>query len=200
MTRLEIHRICAKYGILQYTINDDMSISVEGDVNLSGRKLTQIPIKFKEVGGYFSCSGNQLTSLEGCPETVGGGFNCYGNQLTSLKYCPGTVGGDFSCSNNHLTSLKYCPETVGGDFYCGHNQITNFDGLPEFFESPIYLSGNPVDEIYNLFNRDPRCIYWIREFDVIQGDEVVRDRLEEVYHTLGISIPKDIKLKEYILV
>jgi len=50
----EIHNICKKYGILQYTINDDMSISVNGTVNLSGRKLTQIPIKFKEVGGYFS--------------------------------------------------------------------------------------------------------------------------------------------------
>jgi len=32
MTPSEIHRICAKYGIRQYTINDDnMSISVNGD-------------------------------------------------------------------------------------------------------------------------------------------------------------------------
>ncbi len=215
----EIHNICKKYGILQYTINDDMSISVNGTVNLSGRKLTQIPIKFKEVGGYFSCYGNQLTSLEGCPETVGGDFSCSNNQLTSLEGCPETVSGyfycgynqltsleycpetvgDFYCSNNQLTSLKYCPETVDGDFSCSNNQITNFDGLPEFFEQLIYLLGNPVDEIYNLFNRDPRCIYWIREFDVIQGDEVVIDRLEEVYHILGMDIPKDIKLKEYIL-
>ena len=91
MTPSEIHRICAKYGIRQYTINDDMSISVEGDVNLSGRKLTQIPIKFKEVGGDFSCSYNQLTSLEGCPETVGGYFSCRSNKLISLKNCPETL-------------------------------------------------------------------------------------------------------------
>jgi len=178
MTPSEIHRICAKYGILQYTINDDMSISVDGSVDLSDKNLKSIPINFKEVGGYFNCGYNQLTSLKGCPETV---------------------GGHFSCSNNQLTSLKYCPETVG-DFFCSNNHLTNFDGLPEFFEQPIYLLGNPVYEIYSLFNRDPRCIYWIREFGVIQGDEVVRDRLEEVYHTLGISIPKDIKLKKYILV
>ena len=158
MTRLEIHRICAKYGIRQYTINDDMSISVNGNVDLSDKNLKSIPIKFKEVTGYFYCSYNQLTSL------------------------------------------KYCPETVGGDFWCSYNQITNFDGLPEFFEQPIYLLGNPVYEIYKLFKRDPRCIYWIREFDAIQGDEVVRDRLEEVFHTLGMDIPKDISLRNYEII
>jgi len=86
--------------------------------------------------------------------------------------------------------------TVSSDFYCFVNQITNFDGLPEFFERPISIYENPVNEIYKLFNEDPRCIYWIREFGAIQGDEVVKDRLEEVYHTL---VPKDIILKEYIL-
>jgi len=89
---------------------------------------------------------------------------------------------------------------VGGDFWCSYNQITNFDGLPEFFERPISIYGNPVYEIYKLFKEDPRCIYWIREFGVIQGDEVVRDRLEEVYHTLGMDIPNNISLKEYIIV
>ena len=88
------------------------------------------------------------------------------------------MGSDFYCYGNQLTSLKYCPEKVSGDFYCNNNQITNFDGLPEFFEQGIILNVNPVYEIYKLFNRDPRCIYWVREFGAIQGDEVVRDRLE----------------------
>ena len=196
---MEIHNLCKKYHIKNYTINDDMSISVNGSVDLSYKNLKSIPIKFKEVGGDFYCNVNQLTSLKGCPETVGGGFSCGNNQLTSLKYCPETVGGNFICNNSQLTSLEYCPETVGGYFYCNNNQITNFDGLPEFFEQGIILIGNPVYEIYKLFKEDPRCIYWIREFGAIQGDEVVRDRLEEVYHTLGMDIPKDIELKKYIL-
>ena len=178
MTRLEIHKICEEYNIKKYIINDDMSISVNGSVGLAYRNLKSIPITFKEVSGDFDCSDNQLTSLKYCPETVGG----------------------FYCSGDQLTSLEYCPESVGGRFYCNYNQITNFDGLPEFFERPISIYENPVDEIYKLFNEDPRCIYWIREFDAIQGDEVVRDRLEEVYHTFGMDIPKDIVLKEYILV
>ena len=200
MTTSEIRNICEEYNIKNYTINDDMSISVNGHVDLTFKNLKSLPIKFKEITGYFSCRGNKLISLKNCPETVGGNFNCSGNQLTSLKYCPETVDGNFYCGNNNLTSLEYCPETVDGGFNCSNNQITNFDGLPEFFERPIYLDGNPVDEIYKLFKQDPRCIYWIREFDAIQGDEVVRDRLEEVYHTLGMDIPKDIILKKYKLV
>ena len=159
MTRLEmeIHNICTEYHIENYTINDDMSISVNGSVGLAYRNLKSIPITFKEVSGYFSCNDNQLTSLEGCPETVSGGFSCYDNQLT------------------------------------------NFDGLPEFFERPIYIYGNPVYEIYKLFKEDPRCIYWIREYDVIMDMTVVGYRLEEVYHTLGMDIPS-IELSNYKLV
>ncbi len=216
----KIHNLCKEYHIKNYTINDDMSISVDGNVDLSYRNLKFIPIKFKEVSGHFSCRCNKLISLKNCPETVGG-FYCSHNHLTSLKYCPETVGDDFdcdnnkltslegcpkevggyfSCSSNNLTSLEGCPESVGGYFSCINNQITNFDGLPEFFERYINLYENHVYEIYNLFKNDPRCIYWIREFGAIQGDEVIRDRLEEVYHTLGMDIPKDIRLENYSLV
>ena len=197
---MEIRNICEEYNIKNYTINDDMSISVNGHVDLTFKNLKSIPITLKEVSGDFDCSGNQLTSLKYCPETVGGYFSCSNNQLASLKYCSKEVSGYFNCHYNQLTSLEYCPETVGGDFNCYRNQITNFDGLPEFFEQPIYLLGNPVYEIFKLFNRDPRCIYWIREFGAIQGGEVVRDRLEEVYHTLGMDIPNNITLEEYVLV
>jgi len=199
MTTSEVHNLCMKYNINNYTINDDMSISVEGDVNLPHKNLKSLPIKFKEVGGYFYCYNNQLTSLEYCPETVDGDFSCSNNQLTSLEGCPKTVGGHFYCNDNQLTSLEYCPESVGGSFYCSYNQLTNFDGLPEFFERPIYIYGNPVYEIYRLFEEDHRCIYWLREYDVIMGMTVVKYRLGEVYHTLGMDIPKDIKLKKYIL-
>ena len=189
----DIHDLCNNYDIKNYTINDDGSVSVDSGVNLNNKQLAEIPIPFKEVDGDFYCGNNQLTSLKGCPETVGGNFYCGYNQLTSLKYCPETVGGDFSCSENQLTSLEGCPETVGGNFYCNDNQLTNFDGLPEFFEQDIYLYRNPVYEIYDLFRYDPRCIYWLREYDVIRGNIVIRDRLEEVLHTLDMNIPDNLE-------
>jgi len=63
LTDKEIHEICKKYGIKNYTINDDGSIDVDGNVNLSYRKLTKLPLKFNNVSGNFLCYNNQLTTL-----------------------------------------------------------------------------------------------------------------------------------------
>jgi len=189
---------CEKYNITNYTINEDGSISVAGGVMITNG-LPQLPIKFKEVTGFFNC-GHSLISLEGCPEEVGSGFYCNTNKLKSLKGCPKIILGSFHCSDNQLTSLKYCPEYVGGDYSCRKNQITNFDGLPEFFERRIDIKDNPVHEIYCLFNESPKCIYYLKEYDVIRGMDVVRDRIEEVFDTLGMDIPEKINLKNYNLV
>ena len=122
--RVPIVKWLDSYNIKNYTINDDLTIDVKGDVNLEKQSLSCLPsfIKFNKVSGYFYCSNNHLISLEGCPRTVGGSFLCNINQLTSLEGCPRTVGTDFSCSRNQLTSLEGCPKTVGGDFYCYDNK------------------------------------------------------------------------------
>ena len=110
----DIHSLCKKYDIRNYTINEDGSIDVDGNVYLNGKKLIELPLKFGKVSGHFNCSRetnlipawNQLTSLEGSPREVGGDFHCYRNQLTSLEGSPREVGGDFHCSNNQLESLE----------------------------------------------------------------------------------------------
>jgi hypothetical protein len=40
----------------------------------------------------------------------------------------------------------------------------------------------------------------INEYDVIQGNKVILDRLEEVFYQLGMTPPEDIKLKNYEII
>jgi len=195
-SKLDIHSICDEYGIMNYTVNPDGSIDVDGSVILSYDLLTNIPLKFGTVTRDFECDRNQLTTLKGSPTSVSGDFDCSNNKLTSLEYCPESVGGHFSCYDNQLTSLEYCPE-IGRDLNCRRNKITDFKGVPEFFEGLFYCEGNPIEEIYTLFLQenyvdDSKCIKWINEFDVIQGDTVIMDRLEEVFHQLGMVIPQSV--------
>ena len=212
----DIDSICSEYGINDYTINPDGSIDVDGSVILSSELLTIIPIKFGTITRDFDCDRNQLTSLEGSPKKVGGYFDCHNNQLTSLVGCPEVIGGDFDCSRNELKSLVGCPEIIGDNFYCRENQITDFKGVPEFFEGLFYCEGNPIEEIYRLFIQEDKhitdfsllygldglskCIKWINEFDVIQGNKVIMDRLEEVFYQLGMEVPENIKLKNYEII
>jgi hypothetical protein len=120
-----ISLICEKYNIINYTVNDDGSIDVDGDVDLSDEGLTELPLSFNRVTGYFDCGGNILTTLKGSPRWVGDSFRCSYNDLTSLKGCPRWIGGNFNCYNNRLTSLEFSPDYIGGYFDCQCNNLTN---------------------------------------------------------------------------
>ncbi len=110
----DIHKICKKYRIKNYIINDDGSIDVDGDVDLYSKGLTELPLKFNYVSGSFDCGYNKLSDLKGSPKIVGLNFNCDGNYLTNLRYSPEKVGGGFYCHRNRqLKSL----EGVGEVYY-----------------------------------------------------------------------------------
>lgn len=80
-------------------------VDVDGNVNMSGFGLTEIPIKFGTVSGCFDCSDNNLTTLKNCPDYIKGDFNIEGNNLTD--YFKNLKKEDFPhCENvKHLSSL-----------------------------------------------------------------------------------------------
>jgi hypothetical protein len=74
-----------KMEIKNYTINDDLTVDVDGRVDISNKNLKYIPVKFSIVKGDFNLLNNKLTTLIGTPKEVGGFFLCYSNPLTSLE-------------------------------------------------------------------------------------------------------------------
>ena len=125
-TKKEVKDWLVKSGIKHYTINEDLSVSVEGDVLLASVGLIGLlPVKFRDVNGHFNCSHNYLTSLDGCPSRVGGHFNCDGNELSLLKGCPEYVGGNCSFIANKLVEseefLYNCDVEKIGNYYRSKN-------------------------------------------------------------------------------
>lgn len=82
-------------SIKNYTVRNDGTVDVEGDVVLTDKKLTKLPVKFGKITGSFSCDHNKLTSLEGAPEFVGKYFDCRFNKLISPEGAPKFIGTDF---------------------------------------------------------------------------------------------------------
>jgi hypothetical protein len=160
-----------KYGITGYTINDDFSVDVRGDVELSFKGFTRLPLKF----------GNQLTSLIGGPSEVGWDFICFSNRLTDLEGCPSSVGGSFDCCYNELTSLEGCPDNVGDEFYCDEP----FKTLIELFHS------------YNDFKNSIKEYGWLdgNQIIKIRFQDTIED---ENYVEPGMIIPDKIEGFEYI--
>jgi hypothetical protein len=105
MTNIEIHYICKKYNIKDYTINPDGSIDVEGEVVILVF-INELPIKFNKVSGNFYCSYNDLSTLKNFPNEVGGKTVLYNNPLESLE----GYNGDYdklSCDNKDYLILKH---------------------------------------------------------------------------------------------
>ncbi len=124
-----------QYKIKKYTINDDLTVDIEGSVDLSYSGFEKLPFKFGKVTGSFIIRSCNIETLEGCPYEVGGNFDCSNNNLDSLKGSPSLVDGDFECRKNGLTSLEGMPLEIGGDLICYNNRklrsldsISNIEG------------------------------------------------------------------------
>ena len=108
MSKIIIREICKKYGIKNYTINDDMSIDVNGNVYIDCKELTSMPLRFNKVSGWFDCSSNNLTSLEGSPKEIHGEhFSCNHNKLTNLNHLPFVSKGNIFIYGNPLPRKIY---------------------------------------------------------------------------------------------
>jgi len=144
-TREEVIQVCKKYKIIDYTINDDLSIDVDSYVRLDSKNLEYLPLRFNYVSGDFNCSFNKLKTLEGCPQTLGKSFFCNDNKLESLEGCPQIVNDDFDCSDNYLITLKGCPQIVGYDFHCYDNKLVSLEGCPQTISGSFNCSDNYLE-------------------------------------------------------
>jgi hypothetical protein len=217
----DIDSICKKYGIQNYTINEDGSIDVDGNVDLSFSNLSKLPLKFVRVTGSFVCRFNQLTTLEGCPKQVGGSFTCDNNKLTTLEGCPKEVGGGFYCDDNQITTLLGCPEYVRGNFWCFNNKLTTLEGCPGVVggnfdcclnqltiinselesvkvRGEFRMSSNPIYRVYKLFP-DFESFKYSLDYNYFRyPNQIVKHRFEEACQEAGISLPEKIKGYQYI--
>ena len=150
-------------GIENYTINDDLTVDVDGDVALArGLKKGKIPVKFRKVTGDFYCEESGLKSLKGCPDYLGG-----------RKMFAGMTGGNFDCSRNNLTNLDYFPKILmGKNVYIYDNPLTTLKGLTNI--SDIFLM-----ELRNDTKYYPKLNWKEIEWDKVENIDEVLDKIFE---------------------
>ena len=185
-----ISNICNRYGIKNFTINDDGSIDVEGNVHL----------EYKLNEGKFLIKFNR----------VNGAFHCYGNKLTTLENSPNYILKNFVCNRNKLTTLLGGPSHVNGDYFCHENYLKDMYGFPEDFRNYLDIGiANPVYEILLLSTLYPnldldiliKFIQWLNIYTVIRnGNTIVQDRLEEALSVVGKTLPENTNFRNYKLI
>ena len=175
----DIDSVCEKYRIGNYTINDDGSVDVDEDVDLYGFRITELPLKFGKVSGDFLCHNNKLTSLSGSPREV---------------------GGYFICSDNQLESLSGISKYISFGIYCENNKLRDVQGIKDGWRGTFYVEGNPVYEIFKLFPKErfDEVIEYLNEYEVSRdGEMVVLQALELVFHEMGLEVPEIEEIEGY---
>jgi len=169
-----IKEYCEDFGIKQYTINDDGSIDVDGNVILSYDRFSKIPIKFRKVSGSFSLyMCKSLESLEGCPTEVGKSFDCGTCQsLTSFDYCPKRVAGNFTAySCGKLKSLDGIASIIGGKI-----DISNCPLITSI--APIKTCGGELNLTMSYNVIDYLHVFRIKGLKKIRLDELAQNQPE----------------------
>ncbi len=146
----------------RYEILPDLSIKVNGNLDLSNTQITSLPDNLS-VGRNLNLSNTQITSL---PDnlTIGGDLYLSNTQITSLPDNL-SVGRNLNLSNTQITSLPdnltvegwldlrntqitSLPDnlTIGGDLYLRNTQITS---LPDNLSvgGGLYLNNTPITSL-----------------------------------------------------
>lgn len=177
---------------------------VRGSFVCDNNKLTSLEFGPYDVEGHYECEHNQLTSLEGCPGLINGDFRCNNNKINTLKYCPIQIDGTLFLGNNKLKSLEGCCQKIADGLYLENNSLDYLKGCPDvpngtllLFDNniknlkdiencnikKIIISGNPVNDILDLFmtdhNTTKKLIKYLNEYDVIKGNNIILDSLKD---------------------
>jgi len=167
-------------GIINYTINDDLTVDVDGDVDLSGKTPYRLPVKFKVVTGDFDISDNDLVTLDGSPICCLN-FKAYRNQITDLIGGPHYVLGNYNVSENRLSSLKGMAFEIDGLLVLKNNRLECLDLLPLGLGDGIMATDNPLREIpvrgrpSAVFDRVSTLKHW-PTFDIPTIQEIEANR------------------------
>jgi hypothetical protein len=204
-----IKELCDRYAIKNYTINDDMSIDVNDNVYLENMlgSMTELPLKFNRVYGYFNCNRNNLRTLKGSPKYVGGSFDCSYNRLYSLEYSPIHVEDYWSRENNHITSLEGLENThIQGWLNASScNNLYCLEGFPKSLRF-IYIYDTPIKPIYDKYidSLDLDVIRRFNKLGVISTDGAYwymdYDQLGKYFRSIDMwdSLPTLIEFERFV--
>jgi hypothetical protein len=175
--KLEIINWLEKMNIKNYTINQDLTVDVDGNVDLIKQKLKTIPVQFGEINGNFYCWYNDLTSLEGCPHTVKGSFFCNFNKLDNLKGGPKYVLDEYNCSCSTLKSLEGCALEVG-TLNFRKNKLVSMIGISPIIHKRLSIIQNDINDLSPLLTitTNPTIILHINDPYRVQDTSKIPER------------------------
>lgn len=168
MKRSQIEDILQEWKVNNYTINRDMSVSIEGNLIVK-KKMKELPFKIDRVSRSCILRDVGLESLHNSPNFVGSQYDLSVNNITildlpekvhsidisenpfkTLKGSPKIVEGNMLLDETNLETLEHGPDIVKENFYItNNNHLTSLKGIPKEIKN-LFIHTNKYLSIYEL--------------------------------------------------
>jgi hypothetical protein len=188
------------YGIQNYTINDDMSVDIDGSVLIDRRHIPRLDVKFRNVSNEFFINKCGLESMNNlpisckCVTLTNNNINEISNVPLNCQY--------LNLNNNKITEIQNIEHlTELSTLEISHNKITKLYGLPSSIKR-ISLENNLLKNFKNfpkaLIMRDDEKMYLIKGNPIVslKGLDVDYNNIKVFLH-LCKALPQ-INPKTYI--
>lgn len=184
-------------GIKNYTIDEDLTVHVDGDVNLASKGLKVLPVQFGKVTGKFNCSGNRLRQLLGSPRIVKD-FDCSNNNLFNLLFAP-KEAEVLNCSCNRIVSFEGAPLKLK-ELHCASNRIRSLKGIPEITGGILIADcGIAHNEIRERTGANSLTLVQDSEIPVVSQLQASRSSEEQLAkHLIYVATPAADKLEQAV--
>lgn len=159
--------------ITNFTINDDNSVDVDGDLVLDGLRFEKLPVNFKSVTGSVSLVGALLKTLEGLPDEINGDLNISALKLDSVDGFPMKVHGD--CHLGAITVKSTLSSSrlahVEGDLIINSYDAPTFAGLPGYVGGDFIVTDSKNLESLSGMPREigGNCQFSIKKLRSLRG-------------------------------
>lgn len=140
--KVQIEKWLKEHNVKNFTINDDLTIDVNGDLFIED----DLPdfINFNKV--YADCTvwHTNVTTLRGVPKYVDGYFTCRRTSIESLEGCPIEIGNEFEVTyNKKLKNIDNLPQKVGyiTKFYSNSKRVNNntYQKLCDITKNEVFI-------------------------------------------------------------
>lgn len=174
---------CQAFGIKDYVINPEtLLVDVKGDVRIevTTENMTELPVQFGTVDGFFNASYLGLETLKGIPRTIKGACLIHHNNLTSLDYIPESIGGIFRIDYN---DISFVDNNVNCKIlHCDYNRNLTYINpniiIGDCTATPLKNLLNIINEFFKKYEPKllldmNRFMERVEEFDIILNNNEV---------------------------
>jgi hypothetical protein len=201
-TKQDIKNACYQLGITSIVINDDLTVDVNGNVDLKDTDLIELPVKFNRINGYFDVRYNQnlvntdnfpvyvkdnlfasycgIKELTDMPLEIGGSLDISFNELSEITFSKERatlgkckIGLNLYAQNNYFYDLSENPFEVGQSIDLSYCKLYDMYGIQQTVNGLLNLNGNQIDTYANM----PEKIELLSVFGQIEGEPTVSKKL-----------------------